>query len=683
MSSTETAVPSASGTRHLGGGIYWRTTVLVGTALLVAACVAAVIAAIVPSRQVIQGLPDAGETVEVLLPAVTGIFNMMAAITIGWLLGAAVLAPPKRSGTVDVGGYRALRAASIAAWVWAAASIAMIPLTIADALGRPLAEALGADTFFTALSVITAVKGSLISAIIAVVIAVAARSVLRMGWVFFLLGLALFALFPVAMGGHAGQISDHDFAVDSMIFHLFGAALWVGGLIAMIGLAKQRIRHLNTMVQRYSTIALVCFAAVALSGIINAMIRVNGPAQMFGTPYGRLVAIKILLTLALGIFGYIHRKALIPKITSDGSRRPFIQFASVEVAIMAATIGVAATLSRTAAPAYDGIAPLTDAARVLGYDPPSPLALGPLFTFWRFDLTAGTVGVVAAALYIAGVRKLRKRGDTWPAGRTISWLIGCVTLVWATSSGMSAYGLSVFSMHMIQHMFLAMLIPVFFALGGPVSLLLRAIPPAGRDNPPGVREAVVGFVHSPATKMLTHPLVVMPLFVVSFYVLYFTSLFDVMISSHPGHLFMTAHFLLTGYLYYWVISGVDPSPRQLSYPVKLAVVIAPMPFHAFFGLALMSSHHLLGADYFHRLALPWIDDLLKNQQVGGAIGWGFTEVPLVIVMLALMMQWARSDDRLSRREDRKEELMHDADLHAYNAMLAQLAKNDAEVGQRS
>src|SRR5699024_6867162 len=133
----------------------------------------------------------------------------------------------------------------------------------------------------------------------------------------------------------------------------------------------------------------------------------------------------------------------------------------------------------------------------LGFDLPGPPTVANLLLFWRFDLIAGTGSVAAAVLYLLGVRRLRRRGDSWPVGRTIGWLLGCLTVLLATSSGLGAYGQAQFSVHMIEHMLLAMLAPILLALGGPVTLILRALPAAGRGDPPGVREAVVAVVHSP------------------------------------------------------------------------------------------------------------------------------------------------------------------------------------------
>ncbi len=668
------ARPGPSGSRR------WQVSVVTVTVALITGCVAAALAAIVPARSVIPGIQDAGRLTELALPAVKGLFDLMAAVTIGWLLAAAALAPPQRSGIFDVAGYRAMRAASLAAMVWAAAALALVPLTLSDTLGRPLGQSLDANSVLTALGVLDNMRAPVIAAGVAIVIAIAARIVLRPAWAWLLLVLALLVLIPVALAGHTAQAGDHDYATDSMLYHLGGVSLWVGGLIAFLGLARQRARRLDVIARRYSTLALVAFIAVAASGVINAWIRIPYLADLWTTDYGRMVLAKSTLLIVLGLIGFLHRRRTLPAIGEHGDPRPLVRLAVVEVAIMAVTVGVAAALGRTATPPPSGDA-LSPIALVLGFDLPGPPTLSNLLLYWRFDLIAGTASIAAAVAYLVGVRRLRRRGDAWPAGRTVAWVLGCLTVLLASSSGLGAYAQAEFSIHMIMHMALAMLAPILLVLGGPVTLILRALPAAGRDDPPGVREAVVALVHSPVTKFLTHPLVVLPLFIASFYVLYFTGLFELMISSHLGHLIMTVHFVVVGYLYYWVIIGVDPAPRRLSSPMKLGVLLAAMPFHAFFGLALMSSHQLVGANFFTELALPWVPDLLADQRLGGGIGWGFTEIPLLIVMIALMLQWSRSDERASRRLDRRAEADRDADLAAYNAMLAAIAERDGRTGE--
>ncbi len=460
-----------------------------------------------------------------------------------------------------------------------------------------------------------------------------------------------------------------------------------GGLLAFLGMVRQNVGNLPVVARRYSSLALVAFVAVAISGIANAWIRLTYLSDLWTTAYGRLVVVKALALITLGIFGYAQRRRSLPAI-AKGKRRPLIRLASMELLIMGATVGVAAALGRTAPPAPNGVLPNglnASVEPILGFPLSGPPTVARLLFDWRFDYLLGTAAVVAAGLYLAGLHRLHKRGDAWPPGRTWAWMLGCLTILLATSSGLGRYAETQFSLHMIAHMMLGMIAPIMLVLGGPITLALRALPVAGRNNPPGLREAIVAMVHGRVAKFVTHPLVVFPLFVGSFYAIYFTSLFSVMIDSHFGHLLMSVHFLVVGYLYYWVIIGIDPGPRRVQPMVKLALLLAALPFHAFFGLALMNSHTLLAPTYYHGLALPWVNDLLADQRVGGAIAWGATELPIIIVMIALLAQWAKADDRENRRTDRRKDTHGDEELDAYNNMLAGMAARSARTShdQRS
>lgn len=660
----------------------WTVTAVALAAVAIGICVAVVLAALIPSRNAVPGIADTGGLTELALSGVKALFDLSAALTVGWLVAAVALAPPQASGIFDVGGYRATRAASLSAWVWTAASLAMIPLTLADLSGKSLTEALRAEIVRSGLELFQPVQGYLISASIAVLIALLSRIVLRPGWAAVLMLAAIGGLLPQALSGHASGSSDHDVAVDTMIFHLVGISLWIGGLLGFLGLVRQNVPNLPVVARRYSTLALVAFVAVAISGSVNAWIRITYLSDLWTTDYGRLVVIKALALVTLGVLGNAHRRRTLPAI-AQGRRRPLVRLATVELVLMGATVGVAAALGRTAPPPPSGVLSTginADLEPILGYSLAGPPTPARLLLDWRFDYLLGTAVLIAAACYLLAVRRLRRRGVHWPPGRTWAWLLGCLIVLLATSSGLGRYSQTQFSIHMISHMMLGMMAPILLVLGAPVTLVLRALPAAGRNNPPGIREAIVATVHGRFAKLVTHPLIVLPLFIGSFYAIYFTPLFAAMIASHFGHLVMSVHFLMVGYLYYWVIIGVDPGPRRVQHMVKLALLLVALPFHAFFGLALMSSHELLAPDYYHDLALPWVGDLVADQRLGGAIAWGATEVPILIVLIALLTQWAKADDRENRRVDRHKDAVGDEELEAYNNMLAGMA---AGIGKES
>ncbi|MCI2416204.1 bifunctional copper resistance protein CopD/cytochrome c oxidase assembly protein [Saccharopolyspora sp. K220] len=649
--------------------------VLVVTAGVLAALIAAALTTLsAGASHALLGLPDPGPITQYGLPVVRVVAESGAVVCIGSLLLAAFGIPAKRSGALAADGYAAVRTAGWGAAVWCVGAALMVPFIAADATGRPVTDVLSTEVLFGLVDALEEAKAWALTALLAFIVALACRVVLSWGWTVAAFGLGLLGLFPVIATGHSASGGAHDIATNSLLFHLFGAVLWVGGLIALLAHAARRGDHLPLVARRFSRIALVCWVAMALSGVINSLVRV-APSQLFTSTYGLLLVFKIVGLVLLGVFGYAQRRSVVHRLDEGAGRAALLRLGAVEVLIMFATIGVAVALGRTPPPAGNTAVP-NRTELLIGYPLDAPPTLFRLLFDFRFDLVYGTLALVLAASYLWGVHRLRQRGDRWPVGRTIAWLGGCATILVATSSGIGKYAPAVFSAHMGQHMLLSMLAPVFLVLAGPTSLALRVFKPAGKNQPPGPREWLLAFVHSPVTRLLTNPIVALALFVGSFYALYFSGLFDVALSQHWAHLAMNAHFLLVGYVFYWPVIGIDPAPRPLPPIGKVGLVFASMPFHAFFGIALMMSQKPIGENFYRGLDLPWLTDLLAEQQLGGGLAWASGEAPLVVVMLALLIQWSREDHRTARRIDRKADADGDADLAAYNEMLKQLAEQD-------
>jgi cytochrome c oxidase assembly factor CtaG len=405
------------------------------------------------------------------------------------------------------------------------------------------------------------------------------------------------------------------------------------------------------------------------------------PTDLFSTTYGALVVGKAAALAVLGALGLVHRRRTVARAAA-GATGALVRLGAVEILLMLATIGLAVALGRSAPPGTAS-APPSRTEVLIGYDLAAPPTFARLALDWRFDLLFGTAAVALAAVYVVGVVRLRRRGDAWPVGRTVGWLVGCATLLAATSSGVGRYAPAMFSVHMAQHMLLSMLVPILLVLGAPVTLALRALPPAGRSRPPGAREWLLAAVHSPPARWFTHPLVALPLFVGSYYALYFSGLFASALPEHPAHVLMKLHFLLTGLAFFWPLIGIDPAPRRLEPAGRLGILFASVPFHAFFGVALMSSATVIGDGFYRALALPWVPDPLRDQQLGGGLAWASGELPLLLVVIVLLVQWSRQDERSARRDDRRADADGDADLTAYNDMLRRLATAGQPSGAES
>ncbi|MEU2582025.1 cytochrome c oxidase assembly protein [Streptomyces avermitilis] len=299
--------------------------------------------------------------------------------------------------------------------------------------------------------------------------------------------------------------------------------------------------------------------------------------------------------------------------------------------------------------------------------PPFTLGRGLEWSADPFFLVACLLGL---GLYGWGVVRLVRRGDTWPVGRTVAYVIGVLTVMLMMCTRLNDYGMVMFSVHMVQHMVISMLSPILLLLGAPITLALRALPTAGRDRT-GPRELLLMLLHSRYMRIVTHPAFTIPLFIASLYALYFSPLFDFLMGSRVGHIGMMVHFLAVGVVFFWPIMGVDPGPHRPGYLLRMLELFAGMPFHAFFGIALMMASEPMVDSYKNPPASLAID-ALTDQNAAGGIAWAFSEIPSVLVLLALLFQWYGSEQRQARRTDRAADRDGDKELEAYNAYLASL-----------
>lgn len=619
-------------------------------------------------------LADPGPLVRWGLPLVGAVSTLASAATVG-LLGLAAFLVPERTRTDR--RVTATRYAATAASAWAVAALLEVVLTFADLAGTPLTSASLLDQLVSFTWALETTRVLLISALVAVVVAVSARFTTRRAPMAWLAVLTLAAVVILALTGHSAGSTSHEDAVNALGVHLLGVVVWTGGLIALVTMRRQLGTDLGTTVGRYSTVAAWCFVAVALTGAQQAWIRVGSVEGIF-TAYGAVVALKTLAIVVLGVLGWLHRRNIAETLGArPGDGRVFARLAVVEIAVMGAATGLAAVLGRSEPPVPEaGPAP----SRVLelsGFPDPGPMGNADWLTAWRVDWLFVGTALLAVGLYLAGVVRLRRRGDAWPVGRTICWVLGWALFVWATGSAPGIWGRVLFSMHMVMHMVVAMTVPLFLVPGAPLTLALRALKPRP-DKTWGPREVLLQVVHSRAMRVFANPVVAASFFFFSLAAFYWTGLFELSLTTHTGHLLMMAHFLLTGYLFVWVLIGIDPGPPRWSPLMLLVILFATISFHAFFGVALTGSETLLAPDFFGQINLPWGPDPLLDQHRAGEIAWGFGEAPTLFLAVVVAFQWFKRDEQESRRKDRQADRDGDAELKAYNEHLARL-RQEAET----
>ena len=276
-----------------------------------------------------------------------------------------------------------------------------------------------------------------------------------------------------------------------------------------------------------------------------------------------------------------------------------------------------------------------------------PFSAASVLSEWGVDPVLFVVSVWVTGLYLYGVWLLRRRGDAWPVGRTLSFVVlGMGSFYVITSSGIAAYDTVLLSVHMVQHMVLSMMVPLFLALGAPVTLMLRTLPPRPRGW-------LLALLHSRPVAVLSFAPLTFLLFVVSPWALYFTGWYEASLRSDYVHEMMHVHLVLVGSLFFWPLVGVDPVPGRVAFPFRLLLIFLTLPFHAFLGVTIMGQEELIAGDWYRSLPMTWLPDPADDQHVAGGILWGSGDLVWLTFFAVLFVLWVLSAMREAQREDRR------------------------------
>ena len=285
---------------------------------------------------------------------------------------------------------------------------------------------------------------------------------------------------------------------------------------------------------------------------------------------------------------------------------------------------------------------------------PPPLTWVRLLTEWKFDPLFAIPATLGLGLYLWGVWRLRSRGDAWPAVRTWSWCLGGIgTAAVAGMSALGAYDTVLFSVHMVQHMMLTMITPVFLAIGAPVTLLLRNLRVDGRRR-------VRRILHSWPLRVLFFLPLATALLITTPFALYLTDLYRFTLDVDWAHDLLHVYMVTVGCLFFFPILGNDPMPNRLPYPMRLLLLFITMPAQAFLGTTIMGSSRLIAEDWYLAFGRAWPPSPVDDQYYAGAIMWATGDLTMGVIMAVFLAQWyadsKREAVRVDRRLDREERI---------------------------
>ena len=598
--------------------------------------------------------------------------DIAVAATAGGLIAVMTL-------TTKAAAQRALLLARIGAIAWVLGALAYLISSYSDIALTPLTAAdFGPQlwSFVAQIDLGEAYGLNLLAAVITSIAVTFARSPFESAWA---LAPLTWGIGLQAMVGHASGSADHHLATVAMFMHLCASAVWLGLLMALAVMRAPLGNGAKAAVQRASKLMIWAAAVMIASGAANAWLRVESLADFITTHYGRLLTLKLTLMTAAVVLAWWHRRATLPRLSETAVREKFWKVLSADVLLIMAVAAIGAIMSRTAPPREAAVIDdPTPAFLLTGYPlPPRPDALQWLVQ-WRLELLSAFVIVSLVLVYVRWAHRLHKRGDAWPWHRTASFIAGMAVIAWVTQGAPAVYGMVTFSGHMIEHMVLVMVAPLPIVYSAPVTLALRALP-SRHDGSLGPREWLRSIVESRVLSFMARPVVAAVNFAGSMVIFYYSPVFEFALRNHAGHVWMIVHFTLAGYLFANALVGIDPGPKRPSYPMRILLLFATMAFHAFFGVSLTTSEVLLAPRWYGLMGRDWGADAITDQQWGGAFAWGIGEFPVVLLAIAVLFSWRRSDTKGAKRRDARVDRLGDDELDKYNSMLSRLRDQDEPV----
>ena len=558
-------------------------------------------------------LRDAGRLTGWLVPLTRALLDLCTFATVGCLTVAAWLLPT--SGHESAAARRVLRLASRWSLAWAVAAILQLVTSTAQLVGQGVQALLTTPALYRLAWELPQNLALLLIALAGVAVALAQTRVVRPGSALLLLVGAVSALVPLLATGHAGTASNHYVAAQSLVVHVVAASLWVGGLMVLALHLRKDADVMAVALPRFSRLALGCFVAVALSGILGAWVRLGFSWDTWTSTYGVLVLAKSAALVVLGLLGLAHRRWTVPQVAA-GARHAFARLAAVEVLVMTVAAALAVVLSRTAPPAEA----LTRAAPPHANSFPTversirPASLWTMLTESRPDAFVLTLACVVLAGYLVAVRAVRRRGEPWPLRRTGCFVAGVLVGGWATVGGLGAYSGALFSAEVARLLTLGLLVPVLLTSGAPFTLVRRL----GGTSPASSRLA--GWV-SPVNGVTLLVLVLAAALM--------TPLLEASLRSPVLHLVLAGAVLAAGYLFAWPLLAVDEQPARRQDTGDGALLVGVLAVLLLVqGAHIWTSGTLFADQWYGRLNWSW-GNPRADQRIAGLVAAGFGVALLV------------------------------------------------------
>nr|WP_245349326.1 CopD family protein [Brachybacterium fresconis] len=512
-------------------------------------------------------------------PIAAMIADLAAALTLGGSVVAGWLLHQEADRA------RAMTLVAIAAGVTTLARGASLAFSYALATGQPLISArFGSDlNVYLATDLGAWYLTALVIAAAATTIAVVGTTPAIARAVAVAAGLVAFCS---AMTGHAGGGQDHEVATSTMLVHLLAVGIWLGGL-GLLQALPRTARDDARVVRGYSHLALICWVALALSGVWALAVRMNSVGEILTSAYVQLGVAKAVLLLALGALGVLQRRQIATGFGADDPGRQaastYRRLAILELALMGLAVAIAAAMSSSPPPAEAGTPPPGPAGVLTGYPLPPAPDLATVLTAWR----PAPFGMLLACVMV--LVWWRPRSPQRDRGASRRLVLSGIVLVLLTSGPLNVYSKVLVSAHLLQHVLL-------MAVAGVLLGSVITIPSLARRTL-GRRWWLAALIAAAPVALLG--------------AVYAGPFLRPALDGHAAHLALQMLALTGGVLVALAVRATGGDAA------RILVAAAPVALGLAGGIVLVSTDLLIAASWFGATGRTWFADALADQQRGG------------------------------------------------------------------
>lgn len=264
-----------------------------------------------------------------------------------------------------------------------------------------------------------------------------------------------------------------------------------------------------------------------------------------------------------------------------------------------------------------------------------------LLTTWQVQPLLLALVAALAVGYLAGLRQLHRTGRRWPKGRSATFAIGLLALVWVGCGFPARYASALYWVWTARILVLWLIVPIVILGGQPIQLA-RAV---------GRSQRVDRLLRSPIARLISNPLFGPALVPVLSAVFFFGPVAGWSIEFPAFGWLLDLAVLAVGALMVLPLTGLDDDAGSLAVGLSLAIGTFELVLDALPGIVLRL-HTTLATSWFdHRETYAWTPAALRDQQVAGAILWCVAELIDLPFLLLVYRRWLRADARDAAQVD--------------------------------